>query len=119
MHACLSLPFLWTKLAPAYHCLSHPLLRIAELGNSLGISLTKKSVQLDAWVAKKFMVLLKRKLQRGQVPRTGGFRHLMAAVFPEMYGDQACPSHLRFERFYFHAKSFQRVLFPSQLKKIQ
>jgi hypothetical protein len=43
----------------------------------------------------------------------------MAAVFPEMYGDQACPSHLRFERFYFHAKSFQRVLFPSQLKKIQ
>lgn len=72
----------------------------------MGISLTKKSIQLDAWVAKKFMVLLKRKLQRGQVPRTGGFRHLMAAVFPEIYGDQACPSHLRFERFYGPCQKF-------------
>ena len=73
---------------------------------SMGISLPKKSIQLDAWVAKKFMVLLKRKLQRGQVPRTGKFRQLMGAVFPEVYGDQACSRVLWFERFYFHAKSF-------------
>ena len=86
----------------------------------MGLSLPKKNIQLDAWVAKKFMVLLKRKLQRGQVPRTGGFRKLMAAVFPDIYGDQACPIHIYFEvlkKFFIHAQVLNRFCFHHSWKR--
>jgi len=57
----------------------------------MAVPLEKKRIQIDAWLAKKYMVLLKRKLQRGQVPRSGAFRQLMAAVYPDRFDgpDQA------------------------------
>ena len=51
----------------------------------MAVPLEKKQIHIDAWLAKKYMVLLKRKLQRGQVPRSGGFRLLMAAVYPDRF----------------------------------
>ncbi len=46
------------------------------------MEVNKKQISIDAWLAKKFMVLVKRKLQRGQVPRQPAFKSLMSAVFP-------------------------------------
>ena len=50
------------------------------------VHVDKKQIYIDAWIAKKFLVLLKRKLTRGQIPRKRGFRELMAAVFPDHFG---------------------------------
>ena len=70
---------------------AHPALqiRINELHWISGLYgiVSKQTVKLDAWVAKKCCVLVKRKLQRGQAPRARGFRNLMAAVFPERFQD--------------------------------
>lgn len=51
------------------------------------MEVNKKQIHVDAWVAKKFMVLVKRKLQRGQVPRQPAFKALMSAVFPDDSSD--------------------------------
>ena len=60
-------------------------LRISQLHTVLNRSPNRKQLKRDAWVAKKFCVLIKRKLQRGQVPRVRAFRELMAAVFPNRF----------------------------------
>lgn len=57
--------------------------RLTELAVSMRMEVNKKQIHVDAWVAKKFMVLIKRKLQRGQVPRQPAFKSLMSAVFPD------------------------------------
>ena len=52
----------------------------------MAVPLEKRRISIDAWLAKKYMILLKRKLQRGQVPRNEAFRQLMAAVYPNRFG---------------------------------
>ena len=42
---------------------------------------SKKQIKKDAKKAKDFMILIKKKLQRGQVCRGNQFRRLMAIVF--------------------------------------
>lgn len=58
-----------------------------NLFESLSVPVDKNRLSLDAWVAKKFMVFIKRKLHRGQLPRSDEFRALMAAVFPHRFGE--------------------------------
>lgn len=43
-------------------------------------SQTKQQLKLQAWLAKKFCVLVKRKCTRGQVARSRNFRRLMAVL---------------------------------------
>lgn len=57
-----------------------------NLFESLSVPVDKNRLSLDACVAKKFMVFLKRKLHRGQLPRSEDFLALMAAVFPHTFG---------------------------------
>ena len=59
-------------------------LRLCRLHSLVEKPVDKDSVKLDAWVAKKMCILVKRKLQRGQVPREPRFRSLMSAVFPQL-----------------------------------
>ena len=61
-------------------------LRLTNLSENMKVHVDKKQINIDAWIAKKFLVLLKRKLTRGQIPRKRGFRQLMAAVFPDHFG---------------------------------
>ena len=61
-------------------------LRLTNLSENMKVHVDKKQIYIDAWIAKKFLVLLKRKLTRGQIPRKRGFRELMAAVFPDHFG---------------------------------
>ena len=46
--------------------------------------MVNRAIQLDAWIAKKFLVLIKRKLSRQQIPRNGLFRKLLGSVFPNV-----------------------------------
>lgn len=72
------------KLCFVWFCSIHPILRIkafyAKFDKQVPFP-SKKELSKQAKVAKAFMVLLKRKLQREQVCRSGAFRTLMSLVF--------------------------------------
>lgn len=55
-------------------------LRCRLLLQKMRVPVDNKKVDVDAWTAKKFLVLLKRKLNRKQVPRVAGFQELLAAL---------------------------------------
>lgn len=55
-------------------------LRCRLLLQKMRVPVDNKKVDVDAWIAKKFLVLLKRKLNRKQVPRVAGFQALLAAL---------------------------------------
>jgi len=61
----------------------HPFeIRIRRLYDKMGIPRpTKKDIKTQAKLAKGFMVLLKKKLNRDILPRSVPFRRLMALVF--------------------------------------
>ena len=62
-------------------------LRIEILCDLLGKSRHKQQIKKDAWVMKKLCVLLKRKIQRANLPRDSGFRALMCTVFPNRFAE--------------------------------
>lgn len=55
-------------------------MRLALFFVSMQVVVSARQIKLDAWLCRKFVALIKRKLHRGQVPRSHGFRQLMAAV---------------------------------------
>ena len=57
-------------------------MRITKLYTLCGRTPDKRQVKLDAWLGKKFLVLIKRKCQRGQRPRAANFKPLMQAMNP-------------------------------------
>lgn len=52
------------------------------------VPVVNRAIQLDAWIAKKFLVLIKRKLARQQIPRNVLFKKLLGAVFPSVTPDE-------------------------------
>ena len=40
----------------------------------------EKVIKAEAWLCKKYLVLIKRKKQRGQVPRCNDFRYLLSLL---------------------------------------
>lgn len=52
---------------------------------NMEIQVPRKVVKQEAKYAKKFLVLIKRKLTRGQVPHDLNFRMLLALLAPEKY----------------------------------
>ncbi|CAE7837421.1 unnamed protein product [Symbiodinium necroappetens] len=53
---------------------------LTKLYRTLKAHVDVKQVKAEAWLCKKFVVLLKRKKQRRQVPRCGDFRHLLSLL---------------------------------------
>lgn len=56
-------------------------LRIQKLYTKFDIHISKSDLKSEAKLAKAFMVLVKRKLQRDQICRNITFRKLLALVF--------------------------------------
>lgn len=56
--------------------------RLNKFYEAVHLTPTKRRVKLEAWLCKKYAVLVKRKLQRGQLPRSTSLRLLLAAAFP-------------------------------------
>lgn len=54
----------------------------------MAITVTNKSLNKDAKIAKKFLVLIKRKLQRGQIPRSRKFCQLLALLDASKFEDR-------------------------------
>ena len=67
-----------------------PLSRMQLFFTSMEIQVSRKVVKQEAKYAKKFLVLIKRKLNRGQVPHDLNFRRLLALLAPEKYNTQDC-----------------------------
>ena len=55
-------------------------MRLTLLGTTVCRSVDKKKVHLDCWLLKKFAVMMKRKLFRGQRPRNKEFLELLAIL---------------------------------------
>ena len=64
------------------------------LPSSRGLVPDSQRVKLEAWFCKGFCVLVKRKLSRGQVPRSKVFRRLLSALSGQ-------------DRFFFWSWSFR------------
>ena len=60
-------------------------LRICELFASMEVHVAKKNLKGEAKMIKKFLVMIKRKLNRGQIPFDRKFRQLLALLAPETY----------------------------------
>ncbi|CAE7251201.1 unnamed protein product, partial [Symbiodinium sp. CCMP2456] len=60
---------------------------LTKLYRTLKAHVDVKQVKAEAWLCKKFVVLLKRKKQRRQVPRCGDFRHLLSLLDGEETDD--------------------------------
>ena len=54
--------------------------RLAKLYRLCRVQTDPRQVKAEAWLCKKFVVLLKRKKQRGQVPRNENFRDLLQFI---------------------------------------
>ena len=63
------------------------------LFTSMEIQVPKKVVKQEAKYAKKFLVLIKRKLNRGQIPHDLNFRRLLALLAPGTYSQDCKEKH--------------------------
>ena len=61
--------------------------RLTQLSTSVRDAADKKKIHTDAWVLKKFAVMVKRKLTRGQSPRNKEFLDMLAILAGENSDD--------------------------------
>lgn len=64
--------------------------RIKIFYERFNITISKPIVKQDAKLAKCFLVLVKRKLQREQVCRSASFRTLQALVYKDRFLEARC-----------------------------
>lgn len=60
-----------------------------QLFASMEIATSRKALKQDAKNIKKLLSLVKRKLQRGQVPSDVKFRLLLSLLVPDIFDTQA------------------------------
>ena len=63
--------------------------RMQKLFASMELVKSRKSLKPDAKNIKKLLSLVKRKLQRGQVPSDMKFKHLLSLLVPEIFDTEA------------------------------
>ncbi|CAL1149030.1 unnamed protein product [Cladocopium goreaui] len=82
-----TIPQLEVEISKLYSMVS----ATTTLPSSRGLVPDSQRVKLEAWFCKGFCVLVKRKLSRGQVPRSKVFRRLLSALSGQNWDDPAEP----------------------------
>lgn len=59
------------------------ILRISQLSQMVSGGVTKEQIKWDAWMCKKFCVMIKRKCHRGQAARSWNFQQLLSILSGE------------------------------------